>query len=552
MYKRYSYIFVFVLTLFCGVNAGFGQATWSGAAGSGDWLDGGNWTGGSGPGGIPGAGQGVTLPATTAGVTVDGDAVAAAGSVANISQQGGVLAVGDNGNLGVTGNLRIGDTANGTGLTVVNGALTVGGGIDVAFGDGSGGTSSEGQLQILSPSFVRVAGNLDTWWDANSSVSVNGPAADVEIGGLFYIGPGATIDVNVNADQFMPIRSTNEIQFVGGAGTLNVNFTDRYQPTLGTSWTLMDAPTITNQAPIVNLPAPGTGLQALLTYETGGQGQVVNLSLTNTLNLLVDSTLGTASIENPIVGGDPIDIDGYIIRSASGALDEGAFQGLGEAGWLPGLSPSQSSTLISESSFGGSAAVATGESFSLGSIFDPTGTQDLSFEFHVAGGDTRAGTVSYMGVTAPLCDFDGDGVCDITDLDALLYDGQALQLLDPYDLNSDGAVDLLDRDEWYSSASLENGVELVPGDTNLDGRVVASDLNDLGRNWQRTDATSVAQGDFDGNGLVGAGDLNEIGLSWQFGVAAAANASAVPEPSSLALGALGLGGFFMALRRRRG
>ncbi len=154
-----------------------------------------------------------------------------------------------------------------------------------------------------------------------------------------------------------------------------------------------------------------------------------------------------------------------------------------------------------------------------------------------------------LSVTRPLCDFDGNGACDITDLDALLYDGQAQQILNPYDLNSDGVVNLSDRDEWYALASVENGVELVPGDTNLDGLVVASDLNDLGTNWQRTDATSVAQGDFNGDGLVAAADLNDIGLFWQHGVAAAAN-TAVPEPSGgLALLA-SLAMWLVAARRR--
>ena len=128
----------------------------------------------------------------------------------------------------------------------------------------------------------------------------------------------------------------------------------------------------------------------------------------------------------------------------------------------------------------------------------------------------------------PRCDFDGNGTCNITDLDALLYDGQSRQILDPYDLNSDGVVGLGDRDEWNTLASAQNGVDLVPGDTNLDGMVVASDLNDLGTNWQRADATSVAQGDFNGDGFVGAADLNDVGLFWQHG---AAIASAVPEPS---------------------
>ena len=152
-----------------------------------------------------------------------------------------------------------------------------------------------------------------------------------------------------------------------------------------------------------------------------------------------------------------------------------------------------------------------------------------------------------LGVTVPACDFDDNGVCDIADLDGLLFDGQAQQILDPYDLNADGTVDLADRDEWYTLASAENGVVLVPGDTNLDGRVVASDLNDLGSNWLRSDATTIAQGDFNGDGLVGAGDLNDIGVNWLHGVAAAA----IPEPYSLALLVWTAIGVLAVYRRRK-
>ena len=156
--------------------------------------------------------------------------------------------------------------------------------------------------------------------------------------------------------------------------------------------------------------------------------------------------------------------------------------------------------------------------------------------------------VRLTGPASPACDFDDNGVCEIADLDKLLYEGQRLQLLDPYDLNNDSLVNLADRDEWYSFATQENGVDLVPGDTNLDGQVAAADLNNLGSNWLRTDATSVMQGDFDGDGNVIAADLNEIGVNWLHGVAAAA--SAVPEPSAL-VASLSLIAMIIVLRRRR-
>jgi hypothetical protein len=147
------------------------------------------------------------------------------------------------------------------------------------------------------------------------------------------------------------------------------------------------------------------------------------------------------------------------------------------------------------------------------------------------------------------CDFDANETCDIVDLDLLLYTGQAQQILDPYDLNSDGVVNLADRDEWYTLASAENGVELVAGDTNLDGLVVSSDLNALGSNWQTTNATSVAQGDFNGDGFVNATDLNPMGVNWQHGVAAAAN-TAVPEPSGGLALLTSLAMWVVAIRRR--
>ncbi len=153
----------------------------------------------------------------------------------------------------------------------------------------------------------------------------------------------------------------------------------------------------------------------------------------------------------------------------------------------------------------------------------------------------------FFGGTTLACDFNGDSLCGIADLDALLYEGQAQQILDPYDLNSDSVVNLADRDQWYTLAGPENGVVLVPGDTDLDGRVIAADLNNLGGNWQRTDATSVLQGDFNGDGNVNASDLNAIGTNWQHGTAAAS--AAVPEPSSLFLSLVAL--VTLSLRRRR-
>lgn len=152
------------------------------------------------------------------------------------------------------------------------------------------------------------------------------------------------------------------------------------------------------------------------------------------------------------------------------------------------------------------------------------------------GGNTIGDSSSWPAATlveafevGAVCDFDGNGVCDLADLDELQYVGLGSDDA-RFDLNGDGNVDLGDTDVWLQ----ENNS--LPGDADLDGDVDASDLNKVGLNWQSDQVVSWADGDFDGNGIVNAVDLNEVGRSWQVGVPAAAaanNATAVPEPSSI-------------------
>jgi hypothetical protein len=252
--------------------------------------------------------------------------------------------------------------------------------------------------------------------------------------------------------------------------------------------------------------------------------------------------LGSVGSLNP---GIPVAYDAWthigVFRGGNGA--EVYLNGELVAGNRNPDPPNYFNTFANLITLGGSAAGTDGF-YGLVDDFKVMGTADVSVDPLL--------DMDFWKVDNPTspCDFDGDGNCDISDLNSLLYDGQAQQILDPYDLNSDGSVNLLDRDQWYALASTKNGVELVPGDANLDGMVVAGDLNALGTNWLRTDATSVAQGDFNGDGLVDAGDLNQLGLNWQHGVPAAAAGAAVPEPSGC-LPLLAALGICLAVLRRR-
>ena len=75
----------------------------------------------------------------------------------------------------------------------------------------------------------------------------------------------------------------------------------------------------------------------------------------------------------------------------------------------------------------------------------------------------------------------------------------------------------------------------VPGDFDGDGFVGLSDLNILGANFGTMGGATVATGDATGDGNVDLADLNVLGANWS-----PAPAVAVPEPSGMILGLLGL------------
>jgi hypothetical protein len=142
-----------------------------------------------------------------------------------------------------------------------------------------------------------------------------------------------------------------------------------------------------------------------------------------------------------------------------------------------------------------------------------------------------------------VCDFDGNAVCDVNDLNQLLSEGPiedgigvTIGVNDQFDLNADGILDLSDRDEWLAAAASENGLSTAYrlGDANLDGTVDGNDF--LAWNANKF-APSLLwdDGDFNGDGLVDGRDY----LAWNANKFTSSTVL-VPEPSGVGIVVLGM------------
>ncbi|MEM8679834.1 MAG: right-handed parallel beta-helix repeat-containing protein [Planctomycetota bacterium] len=119
------------------------------------------------------------------------------------------------------------------------------------------------------------------------------------------------------------------------------------------------------------------------------------------------------------------------------------------------------------------------------------------------------GAVESQAIVPPNCDFDGDGVCGIEDIDALIAEiaGVGDDLL--FDLTLDGQVDLADRDQWLVAAgslALGRGQAFQVGDANLDGQVDGGDFIIWNAN-KFTFSGTWSQGDWNADGRTDGQDF---------------------------------------------
>ena len=185
-------------------------------------------------------------------------------------------------------------------------------------------------------------------------------------------------------------------------------------------------------------------------------------------------------------------------------------------------------------------------SFTIESLYQP-GDQNYTLGFFDATCDFAAiATGPVIGpTTAPVlassCDLDGDGDCDVSDVDSLVAIIVAGENTAGFDLNNDDVVDGADLEAWLS----DSGVNRLNGDLNLNGEVAFDDFLILSANFGKADV-AWSGGDLVPSGDVGFEDF--LVFSANFGQQVP-QAAAIPEPSShVLIGTLCLS--LLALRRK--
>ncbi len=410
-------------------------------------------------------------------------------------------------------------------------------------------TIGNGTVQMSSGAAL----SLDTDLTNNGTLRIEGSNVQLNVGGRF--------ETNGRLVAALSGTSHSPVNVTGGAslgGTLVVELGGS-APAIGTSWELVNSSNVTGNFTNVDTslaPALPRGLQYQI--ETSSSGAALEVG--NALVLTVDRTLGTGTIENIL--GDPIVIDGYVIRSENGLLSAGAWQslaasGTGGEGWS--AAPGSANRLV-ELNLTGSASLAAGEVVDVGAPyaggFVRPGNEDLRFEYTTTDGQIRQGLVEFTGpendIVLAVDPDTGDAV--IRNLSPF---SQVAANIDGYTITSASGsltpfswTGLLGSgaagQDWRRGTGEETGLaelnltsstffeegtsvgigqifdpnglrDLVfqytaqgsanpPGDTNLDGVVNLVDFTALKDNFGGANS-SLAQGDINGDGVVNLADF---------------------------------------------
>jgi hypothetical protein len=168
-------------------------------------------------------------------------------------------------------------------------------------------------------------------------------------------------------------------------------------------------------------------------------------------------------------------------------------------------------------------------------VFPPTWT------FNSATGFVTFGAAPVLG------DFNGNGVLDAADIDALSAEVRTGNNTARFDLTGDNLVNGADRDNWVNVQR-----RTYYGDSNLDGEFNSSDLVNVFVAGQYEDAavnnSTWATGDWNGDGEFNSSDFVTAFTAGGYEIGPRPPVNAVPEQSSLLAVLIGV---TLVVRRRR-
>ena len=161
-------------------------------------------------------------------------------------------------------------------------------------------------------------------------------------------------------------------------------------------------------------------------------------------------------------------------------------------------------------------------------------------------GNIAAPTVPPMVIAGPDCDFTGDGVCDLADIDLLGFEIAAGTNATAFDLTGDGVVDTVDLDAFLT----DENVQKINGDADFSGDVGFLDFLTLANNFGKEDI-AWSGGNFVPDGSVAFTDFLTLANNFGKSSDGEAAAASVPEPSTIAVLIVGLVGLLPRRDRRK-
>jgi hypothetical protein len=145
----------------------------------------------------------------------------------------------------------------------------------------------------------------------------------------------------------------------------------------------------------------------------------------------------------------------------------------------------------------------------LGTAVLPTSIPNYALTWAPVQYTARDVILSVLTVTPRPGDFDGNGLYECADVDALVGEIVAANNLPLFDITGDGLVNISDLTLWLAEAgeaNLPSGNPYLYGDANLDGAVDGTDFGV----WNSRKFTSIAawcSGDFNADGFVDGSDF---------------------------------------------